>query len=184
LEHELWTVIENNFDTFSGKIDTELSSLPDTQEKIYQLYAWMAVLKYRISIAKKNSPSSRGESRLKALKKLREKLVEIRKQTLIKVNTTPENGEKDRVLSLKQGLLLLRELKIMELPDIKKLPTTKQAELFSALLGFSYNTTRRLLTNIDKKEQNPDDTIFKRENINRVNDLLEKADLQKYMSRE
>jgi len=83
-------------------------------------------------------------------------------------------------LSLKQKILLLKALGILDSKEIKSLPDTKKAILLSRLLNYSEKSVKDLLTYIDKKEPPAEFYIFKEENIKRVNELLIRIGLQKY----
>lgn len=87
-------------------------------------------------------------------------------------------------LTLKQKILLLWALKILDTPSIKSLPAVKKASLLSTLLGHSEKSVKDLLTYINRKEPPIEFFIFKEDNINRVNEVLKGLGLQEYFIKE
>jgi hypothetical protein len=182
IEETNWWSFENKFDTFLEKLDGEINPLPNSPETICEIYAWISILSDRIEKTKKAaSPSSLASSRLSYRKKLKEKLVEIR-TVLIKENSIEGKDEQDKEqsLTLKQQILLLKAVGILDLENLKSLPLTKQAIFFSSLLGCGNKRVKDILTYIDRKTSSPDFFIYKDDNIKKVNELLESIDLQKY----
>ena len=85
-------------------------------------------------------------------------------------------------LSLKQKILLLKALGILDSKEIKSLPDTKKAILLSRLLNYSEKSVKDLLTYIDKKEPPADFFIYKEDNIKKINELLESVGIEKHVS--
>ena len=92
-----------------------------------------------------------------------------------------DEQDKEHSLTLKQQILLLKAVVILDMEYLKLMPLTKQAKFFSCLLGRSDKKVKDLLTYIDKKNPPADFFIHKDDNIKRVNEILESIDLQKYI---
>lgn len=182
-EDDKWWSFDRNFNTFLEKLEGELLPLPDIADKNCEIYAWIAIIAYRIEKMKSKGVSTEiGHFRLAALKKLKTKLTEIRTTLVTEINRIEgkDETEREQSLTLKQQILLLKAIGILDMEDIKSLPLTKQAILISGLLSYSKKTVKDLLTHHDNKQAPPDLFLFKQKNTIRVNELLKNADLQKY----
>jgi hypothetical protein len=182
-----WLAVDQNFGPFIKKLNQELLELQNTSETICEIYAWIQVISDRLPRLKvKQNSTELARSRFIWHRDLKDKLTGIRADLISRNNAHASEVVKDREhsMTLKQQVLLLKKLGILDMDDIKNLAVAKQAKLFSGLLGCSNNTLRVLLLNIDKTEQDSDFTIYKEVNIDKVNELLNSVGLQKFMTPE
>jgi hypothetical protein len=179
-------IIFDDYHSFSESLGKEINSLPLSETTIDQLLRWIDNLDYWIKSKNGANLSDTSKLLLKYRKELKRKLIDICTPMQVKATVAKETKEEitksetKENLTLKQQVLLLVAMGIMNKEEIKDLPDTRQAKLFSHLLNRSEKKVKDLLTYIDKKDPNPDFFIFKDDNIKKINNLLESVDLQEY----
>jgi hypothetical protein len=178
------TFFYNGYFDFISSLDKEIDSLPQSKTTLDLLERWIDNLNYWIKSRNGSKLSDISKIHYKHRKELKSKLIAITKpmkEKVIAANEAKEKVEETKEkLSIKQQILLLKALGVLDNPEISKLPNTKQSKLYSHLLNRSDKNVKDYLTYIDKKNPPPDFFIYKDDNVKKINELLRSVDLQGY----